>query len=106
MSFAGIPFIHLLNPKKAFAAEEIVSLENPTAKALGYYHDAEKVDVAKWAKRSTPESKTQFCSNCQFAVGEAKAVEGQEGKWIGCQLFPGKLVNEKGWCNSWFAKTS
>ncbi len=90
----------------AFAAEEVVSLDDPTAKALGYQHDASKVDTAKFPNRASAEGKSHFCSNCSFAQGQAKEVAGQEGKWVGCQLFPGKLVNEQGWCNTWMPKAS
>ena len=95
-----------LAPLKTWALEkkEILALDNPTAKALGYIHDASKVDVKKFPKRAGEEGKTQFCNNCMLAQGETVAVEGQEGKWIGCQLFQKKLVAEKGWCSSWTVK--
>ena len=92
----------IFNPKKAFASEQIVKLDDPTAVALGYNHSAEKVDIKKWPKKA---DKTQLCSNCRFLQGEAKKVKEKEGEWVGCQLFPGKLVNNKGWCNSWTAKS-
>ena len=91
----------------AFAEEpQIVALDNPTAKALGYHHDASKVDPARWPKKAGAEGAKQLCSNCNFAQGEAKKVEGKEGTWVGCQLFPGKLVASEGWCNSWTAKAA
>ena len=100
-----LPAAGLLNSRVAFAAgEELVALDGPTAKALGYVHDASKVDSAKWTKRAGAEGATQFCSNCNFISGTPKAVDGQEGEWVGCQLFPGKLVNNNGWCNSWTKK--
>ncbi|MCL4141707.1 UNVERIFIED_CONTAM: hypothetical protein GTU68_029220 [Idotea baltica] len=100
-----LPTVSLLNQRSAFAAgEEVVALDSPTASALGYVHDATKVDTVKWTKRAGAEGATQLCSNCNFLVGEAKAIAGQEGKWVGCQLFPGKQVNVDGWCNSWTKK--
>jgi len=94
----------LFKPNEALAADQVVALDNPTAVALGYNHNAELVDIKKWSKRAGDEGKKQFCSNCNFLKGEAKKVDGQEGEWVGCQLFPGNLVNNKGWCNSWTAK--
>ena len=89
---------------RALEAKEIVKLDDPTASALGYQHDVSKLDLAKFPKRATPENKAQFCSNCMFAQGEAKAVDGQEGEWVACQIIPGKLVANQGWCNSWMKK--
>lgn len=111
-SLATLPAAYLLKLSglgsatiaEALEAKEVVKLDNPTASALGYQHDVSKVDLTKFPKRATAEGKTQFCSNCQFAQGEAKAVDGQEGQWLGCQIIPGKLVAEKGWCNSWIKK--
>jgi hypothetical protein len=95
----------LSGKSKAWAeGETIVALDDPTAKALGYVHDAETVDVAKWPTRASTDGVNKLCSNCNLIVGESKSVAGEEGKWIGCQLFPGKLVNENGWCSAWVAK--
>jgi len=103
---AGACFGKLIAPTDVFAeVNDIVKLDGPTATALGYVHDASKVDVVKFPKRATPEGEKQFCSNCNFLQGQSAAINGQEGKWAGCQLFPGKKVNEAGWCNSWFAKS-
>jgi anaerobic selenocysteine-containing dehydrogenase len=103
---AALPFAVLfLNRNTAEAKTEVILTEDdPVAKALGYSKDATKVDTAKWPKRKGSEGEKQFCSNCMLLQGDAKEVSGQEGKFVGCQLFPGKLVSEKGWCNSWAAK--
>ena len=64
------------------------------AKALGYLHDATKVDPKKqpkWAKGQT-------CGNCQLFQGKANDA------WGGCPLFGGKQVAGKGWCNAWVKK--
>lgn len=74
------------------------------ALALGYIHDASKVDVAKYTKRAGPEGAKQFCDNCLFyQQGGMKAagIEGEAGK---CVIFPNGLVAAKGWCNSWSPK--
>jgi len=107
-SLAGIAAIPalpvLLRHQYAFAADKVVSLDNPTAKALSYVHDASKADPAKKVERGGVKPEAQLCSNCMFKQGELKEVSGQEGKWIGCQLFPGQLVNVNGWCQSWQPK--
>ncbi len=69
----------------ALAAETPkLGLEDPTAKALQYVH--ESPDAA------------QLCVGCQLYTGTADA------EWGPCAIFPGKLVNAKGWCKSWIAK--
>jgi len=96
----------LLYPLRAFALakKDIVALDDPTASALGYVHDATKTDLKKYPKRAGAEGSTQFCDNCMFAQGEEAEIAGEDGKWIGCQLFQKKVVNSKGWCNSWTKK--
>ena len=75
----------------AHAAEQL-DPEDPTAKALGYHHDTSKVDPNKWSRHEA----SQNCANCNLAQNVDS-----EGEWIGCQIFPGKLVHRNGWCNSW-----
>lgn len=106
VGLAVLPGVAVLgNATRAFAqGEEVVALDSPTAVALGYVHDATKADVVKFPKKAAADGAGQLCSNCMFAVGAAKAVAGQEGQWVGCQLFPGKVVNNAGWCNSWTKK--
>jgi hypothetical protein len=74
-------------PRFARAADlPPVSVDDPTAKALGYVEDA--------SKAADPKHKAgDNCSNCQFYSG------GATGRGP-CQLFPGKSVNAKGWCVS------
>lgn len=83
-------------------AEAILQEDDQTAKALGYHHDATKVDPKKWAAREAGAEK--FCHNCILAQGAPKEVDGQDGQWMACQLFPGKLVSAQGWCASWAKK--
>jgi hypothetical protein len=71
-----------------------LELTNPTAKALGYIEDSNKVDNKKYPNHK-PD---QLCNNCKFMVGDAKAAR------VGCTLFPGKSVTAKGWCVSWAKK--
>lgn len=72
---------------------------DPMAVALGYHNDAKKVDVKKWSKRAGPEGAKQFCYNCQLY----KSTSGDPKSSLNgsCQIFPGKTVMGKGWCNSW-----
>ena len=72
-----------------------VSEDDPTAKAMGYLHDAAKVDVAKYPRRAGEAGSQQYCNNCQLYKA------GSDEGWGGCAIFPGKEVNAKGWCNAW-----
>lgn len=64
------------------------------AVALGYLHDATKVDADK-----NPLYKAgQTCLTCL-------QIQGKDGEaWRPCGIFPGKLVNTKGWCKVWVKK--
>ena len=84
---AGIPIILRADGEK-------VAESDPTAKALGYLHDATAVDTQKYPNRATPEGQKQFCHNC-------KLYEAGADGWGGCSIFPGKLVNAEGWCSAW-----
>ena len=75
-----------------------VSESDPAAQALSYKHDASKVDKDKHPSRLSKPGVTQVCDNCNLYTGDAKA------EWGGCRIFPGKLVNGKGWCTAWVAK--
>jgi hypothetical protein len=67
------------------------------AASLGYHRSAAKVDAKKWPKRSGASGKKQFCDNCSLYT----AVDKAKGK---CTIFQGKLVEAKGWCNTWSQK--
>ena len=65
-------------------AQEQVKLDDPTALALKYVHAS--------------EVEGKHCDNCML-------IQGEEGKeWRGCGIFPGKVVNAKGWCTAWAKK--
>jgi hypothetical protein len=66
----------------------------PQAVALGYKHDASKVDKKKFANFKDGET----CANCLHFTGKAG------DPWGPCALFPGKQVNAKGWCSAWVKK--
>lgn len=78
---------------------EVVKETDPQAQALGYKADATKVDVKKWAKRAGPAGAKQFCYNCTFF--QAKGADPKTLKQAPCAIFANKLVEGKGWCNSW-----
>ncbi len=67
---------------------------DPQAAALGYRHDATKVDAKKYSTYSAGRN----CANCQLYVGKPGDA------WGGCSAFGGKLVNAKGWCVAWVKK--
>ena len=95
---AMIPLVSILGHGRTWAAD-LPKLDeaDPTAMALGYVHDANDTDTAKFPKRATDEGKTQFCDNC------LQYVETEPG-WGTCAIFPGKLVAGPGWCNVWVAQ--
>ena len=68
--------------------------KDPTAQALGYKHDATKVDKAKFKQYAAG----QTCANCQLFQGKPTDA------WAPCQIFAGKQVNGKGWCSAWVKK--
>jgi hypothetical protein len=82
--------------KPAPAAGGLVKLEetDANAKALGYLHDAKKVD----AKKNPNYKAGQLCSNCLQIQGKAGEA------WRPCTLFPKKLVNANGWCKVYVKK--
>ncbi len=76
----------MVSGRQAFAADMVqVDPEDANAKALEFVH-----------ARSNPE---QQCKNFQLDSGEDGA------DWGPCNIFPGKVVNEEGWCKSWVKKT-
>jgi len=78
----------------AQGAPQRLDEKDPQAQALGYQHDAAKVDKAKFKNYQAG----QTCANCQQYQGKPK------DEWGGCTIFPGKQVNAKGWCSAWVKK--
>ena len=80
-------------------AQDLAKLEisDPVAKALVYVHNAADVDTSN--PLAARFEAGQDCSNCAQIQGE----EGDE--WRPCGIFPGKLVNNAGWCSVWVVKT-
>lgn len=88
---AAVPLASLLQ-RRAYAGDlPPVSEDDPAAKGLGYVHDA--------SKATDPKRKdNQFCKNCNLVRSDA-------GEWRQCAIFPGKGVNENGWCTAWVLKS-
>mgnify|MGYP001811904033 FL=1 len=71
-----------------------LSEDDQMAMSMKYTHDASTVGPAT---RANP-APDQTCANCALA-------QGNDGDaWIPCQIFPGKVVNAKGWCSVWAPK--
>jgi High potential iron-sulfur protein len=91
---ASLPAAGLISEAAAQGAPPKLDEKDPLAVAMGYVHDAKKVDANK-----TPQYKPgSTCANCLQLTGK----EGDE--WRPCNIFPGKVVNAKGWCKVWVAK--
>jgi hypothetical protein len=68
--------------------------KDPQAVALGYRHDTNQVDKAKFPRHAA----SQRCDNCQLY--QAKATD----PWGGCPLFGARQVAGPGWCSAWVRK--
>ena len=80
-------------PLQARAADAILSESDPAAIAQGYKADGSKVDRAKYPKYEP----AQDCGGCQLF----ESIPGGTEPYGHCQLFEGRRVAVKGWCNSW-----
>ncbi|MDH4376621.1 MAG: high-potential iron-sulfur protein [Ramlibacter sp.] len=78
----------------AAQAQARVEEKDPQAVALGYLHDATKVDPKKQPKFAAG----RLCNNCALFQGKAADA------WGGCPLFGARQVAGKGWCNAWAKK--
>lgn len=85
----------LLPLARILPAAERLSEDDPAARALGYRHDADAVDIEQFPKRAGPDGAAQYCANCRFLSGRPGA------EWRPCSLFENRLVHARGWCNSW-----
>ena len=74
-----------------------VDENDAVAASLGYKHNADNVDKAKFAKKAGPGGDKQLCDNCQFYTAKS-------GEWGECQIIRAGLVAKGGWCNSWQPK--
>lgn len=91
---AALPAAGLVTEAAAQAAPPHLDEKDPLAVAMGYVHDAKKIDANK-----VPQYKAgAHCANCL-------QLQGKEGdEWRPCNIFPGKAVNANGWCKVWVVK--
>jgi hypothetical protein len=94
VGMAALPAAGLVREAAAQGSTPHLDEKDSLAVAMGYVHDASKLDPNK-----VPQYKAgAHCANCMQLVGK----EGDE--WRPCNLFPGKLVNANGWCKVWVLK--
>jgi High potential iron-sulfur protein len=94
IGLAAAPAVGLIRESAAAAPPPHLDEKDPLAVAMGYVHDAKKVDPNK-----VPQYKAGTnCANCLQLTGK----EGDE--WRPCNIFAGKAVNAKGWCKVWVLK--
>ncbi|WP_395007730.1 high-potential iron-sulfur protein [Undibacterium sp.] len=66
----------------------------PGSVALGYKHDATKVDAKKYPAYAAGKN----CANCTLYQGKPT------DPWANCAALGGKQVAAKGWCMAWAKK--
>lgn len=92
---AAAPAKPAAKPAAAPAAGPVkLDPKDPAAVALGYHEDAKTVDAKKFPMHKA----NQVCNNCLQIQGKAGEA------YRPCNLFPKKLVAEKGWCKVWVKK--
>lgn len=79
---------------KASAQANHIDENAATATALGYKHDASKVDSKKYPAFTAGKN----CANCMLYQGKPTEA------WANCAALGGKQVNGKGWCMAWAKK--
>jgi hypothetical protein len=93
---AALPGAVLAAVAARTASAQAARLEesDPAAVALGYKHDANKVDKAKFPTFAAGRN----CDNCQLFAAKAS------GEWAPCGAVGNRLVNANGWCAAWVKK--
>ena len=91
-----IPAAALALARAGSSSAQAAKLEemDPQAVALGYRHDATKVDASKFPAYVAGRN----CANCQLFQGKPGEVLGP------CAIMSSKLVSAKGWCVAWVKK--
>ncbi|MFP4161912.1 MAG: high-potential iron-sulfur protein [Ectothiorhodospira sp.] len=85
---AAAPVAGLVWGGNVQAQEKKIKESDDDAKALDYVHDASDSDHSDYEEG-------QNCLNCDLYT------DPDAEDWGPCAVFPGKLVNAKGWCSSW-----
>lgn len=75
-----------------------VSESDPTAKALGFHHDAKQTDFTFYPERKEPTAKNHFCKHC------AQYTKLNE-EWGKCNIISAGVVSSLGWCSAWSQMT-
>ena len=88
IAIAAVVIAPALKIQSAFS--EMVKMDDPLVKALGYVPNAKDSKDRK--------DKKALCGNCQFYQGDAKS------KTAKCQLIPTGEVATGGWCKSYSPK--
>ena len=79
------------------AGMQPVSEKDPLVDAMGYRHDAMRVDARYFPTRRLPQNQDQFCANCRL-------FRPVEGPWGHCVvMIPRGVVYGMGWCGRWTA---
>lgn len=91
---AAAPVVGGLAMQPAAANLPLLSVDDPTAKALGYIEDTTKVDAAKYPNHKADQN----CLNCN--LHQPPQADGN----LPCSIFPGKAVKPQGWCAAWVKK--
>ena len=89
-----VPMMGLVATDARAASLTPLDPSDPTAKALGFVLDSNKVDAA-----ANPTHKAgQKCGTCAQFQGKAADASG------GCNIFVGHTVPQGGWCRVWAQK--
>lgn len=88
---ALIPLVQL--DTRSAAAAEMVTPDDPTAKALQYVEDA---TTANRMDKAGVAAADQMCSSCALYQGD--------GETAPCTLFQNRIVKGAGWCTAWVPK--
>jgi hypothetical protein len=91
-----LPAAALTAAARPAVAQQAARLQetDAAAVALGYRHDATRVDKAKFPTFAPG----RICGNCNLF-----AARGGE-EWAPCAAVGNRLVNTKGWCAAWVKK--
>ena len=96
MSARTVMVASALGIERALAADPPkLSEDDPSAAALGYRNNAADVDRSMYPRYSPGQN----CANCGLVQGS------EQDPWRPCPIFVGRLVNAKGWCNAWVARS-
>jgi hypothetical protein len=89
----GVALATIVAPSTSAQAAKLDEADR-AAVALGYKHDAAKVDKGKFPACVVGRN----CANCQLFATKTNV------EWAPCAAVGNKLVNAKGWCVAWIKK--